>query len=147
MQKVMIGLFFFFLFGGSLNAQTSALFTVEGKAIRGYDPVAYFTDGKAIKGFSKFVYSWGGSDWHFFSDDHLKAFQRDPEKYVPQYGGYCAYGMAKGHKAPTDNDAWAIVNGKLYLNNSRDVQKLWKEKQMEYVQTADKNWPATKDKE
>jgi YHS domain-containing protein len=123
------------------------VFTVAGKAIRGYDAVAYFAEGKSVKGNSKFVYSWAGSDWHFVSEAHLKAFQQDPEKYAPQYGGYCAYGMANGYKAPTDNDAWMIVDGKLYLNYNKDVQKMWKEKQNEYILAADKSWPQTKNKE
>lgn len=146
MQKIIIGLAFFLIVSGTLNAQKSALFTVEGKAIRGYDPVAYFTESKAVRGNAKFVYSWGGSDWHFVTADNLNTFRQDPDKYVPQYGGYCAYGMANGYKAPTDNDSWTIVNGKLYLNYNKDVQKLWKEKQTGYIPSADKNWPKIKDK-
>ena len=67
--------------------------------------------------------------------------------YAPQYGGYCAYGLADGHKATTEPDAWLISNGKLYLNYNKDVQAKWKMKQAEYIQTANKNWPTLKDKE
>jgi hypothetical protein len=74
-------------------------------------------------------------------------FSKSPEKYAPQYGGYCAYGMSEGHKAPTDPNAWTIVNGKLYLNYSLDVKQKWNKNQMERIDQADKNWPQLKDKE
>ena len=77
----------------------------------------------------------------------LNAFKANPEMYAPQFGGYCAYGMANGHKAPTDPQAWSIIDNKLYLNYSKDVQKTWKTKSPEYIQTANKNWPELKDKE
>lgn len=146
MQKLLISVALLLSISFSSIAQQPELFSVSGKAIKGYDPVAYFTKGKAVQGDPKIVYTWRGSNWYFSSAEHLKAFQENPEKYSPQYGGYCAYGMADGHKAPTDNEAWTILNGKLYLNYNLDVQKMWKEKQAEYIITADKNWPELKSK-
>ncbi|HXB44544.1 MAG TPA: YHS domain-containing (seleno)protein, partial [Puia sp.] len=71
----------------------------------------------------------------------------NPAKYAPQYGGYCAYGLTGNHKAPTEPDAWTIIDGKLYLNYNKEVQGIWNKKQKEYISTADKNWPALKNKE
>ncbi|QEC66083.1 YHS domain-containing protein [Panacibacter ginsenosidivorans] len=130
-----------------LKAQKSPVF-IEGKtAINGYDAVAYFSEHMPVKGDKKFSYEWNGADWYFSKQSNLDSFKISPQKYAPQFGGYCAYGMAQGHKAPTDPMAWAIVNNKLYLNYNKDVQGLWKQKQDEYIQTAEKNWPKLKDKE
>jgi len=71
----------------------------------------------------------------------------EKNKYAPQYGGYCAYGMSEGHKAPTDPDAWTIVDGKLYLNYSKDIRTKWREGEKERIDKADKNWPQLKDSE
>jgi len=139
-------------FGGillstALQAQKSPVF-IEGKAaIRGYDAVAYFTEHKPVKGNKNFSYEWNGADWYFSNNANLDSFKTHPQKYAPQFGGYCAYGTAEGHKAPTDPFAWTIINGKLYLNYNKEVQSLWKQKQDEYIENAEKNWPQLKDKE
>src|ERR1051326_1205769 len=111
----------------SLFAQKAEVFNPSNKAIRGYDPVAYFTEGKPVKGNETLTYHWNNADWYFSSAQNLNLFSNNPDKYVPQYGGYCAYGMSEGHKAPTDPDAWTIVDGKLYLNYSKDVRVKWRE--------------------
>jgi len=131
----------------ALSAQKSPVFTADGAAIHGYDAVAYFKDSKAVKGDSRLSFSWNGGNWYFASQKNLEAFKTNPEKYAPQYGGYCAYGLANGHKASTEPDAWMIVNGKLYLNYNKEVQQKWMGKQSAFIQTADKNWPVLKDKE
>ncbi len=113
-------------------------------AINGYDPVAYFRENKATGGSPEFVYRWQETDWRFASKENLEIFKADPEKYAPQYGGYCAYGASQGHKAPTDPEAFAIVNGKLYLNYSKNVQKTWKADQSALIEKADKNWETLK---
>ena len=82
---------------------------------------------------------------HFFF--LLNSFSKNPDKYVPQYGGYCAFGLSDGHKAPTDPDAWTIVDGKLYFNYSLKVKELWIKNPTERIEKADKNWPMLKDKE
>jgi YHS domain-containing protein len=131
----------------SVSAQKSEVFVKSDAAIRGYDPVAYFIVGKPVKGNKQFSVSYKGVAWNFSSKQNAELFNANPEKYAPQYGGYCAYGLADGHKAPTDPDAWTIVNGKLYLNYDKDVQGLWTKKQKEYIIAADKNWPSVKGKE
>jgi len=130
----------------SLFSQKSETFVQSGKAIRGYDPVAYFSEGKPVKGDEKLVYNWNNANWYFSSQQNLDLFKANPEKYAPQYGGYCAYGLSEGHKAPTDADAWTIEDGKLYLNYNTDVRKMWSKEKKERIEKADKNWPTVKDK-
>nr|WP_246252544.1 YHS domain-containing (seleno)protein [Mesorhizobium camelthorni] len=86
-------------------------------AIRGYDPVAYFTENKAVEGTERFSHHWLGATWHFASAKNRDLFVRDPLKYTPQYGGYCADGVSLGTITTNiDPKAWRIIDGKLYLN-------------------------------
>jgi YHS domain-containing protein len=135
------------LISSTLFAQKAEVFQFSNQAIRGYDPVAYFLDGKAVKGDKNFKFHWKDADWYFSSKQNLNLFTKNPEQYAPQYGGYCAYGMSEGHKAPTDPDAWTIVDGKLYLNYSQDVRTDWRKSEKERIDKANKNWPQLKDKE
>lgn len=125
---------------GSVAAARAA----ENLQIKGYDPVAYFTAGKPAKGDSKFEYKWMDGTYRFATQENLELFKKTPEKYAPQYGGYCAYGMSEGYPAPIDPEAWTIVNGKLYLNYNKSVQKRWLENRDQRIIQADKNWPAIK---
>ena len=109
-------------------------------AIKGYDTVAYFKSNKAIKGSSSFTHKWNGASWNFSSKENLEAFKAAPEKYVPQYGGYCAYAMKDGKKVSIDPTAFDVRDGKLYLNYSKGVQKKWKEQVADYVKKADAAW-------
>jgi len=113
----------------------------SGLAIKGYDPVAYFTQSKPVKGSPAFTYQWMNATWRFASAADRDEFARAPEKYAPQYGGYCAYGVSQGHTAPIDPEAWTIVEGKLYLNYSKVVKKTWSEAIPKYVEDANRNWP------
>ena len=119
------------------------VFTARGNlAIRGYDPVAYFTEGKAVKGDKDFTLGWQGADWRFASAGNRDAFSEDPEKYAPQYGGYCAWAVSRNYTAPTDPDAFTLVNGKLYLNYNKRVMRQWLEDRDRNIEQADENWPA-----
>ncbi|MGC4038937.1 MAG: YHS domain-containing (seleno)protein [Chitinophagaceae bacterium] len=128
-------------------AQKSEIFVKDGAAIRGYDAVAYFTSGKPVKGSKEFSVNYKDATWLFSSKQNAETFKANPEKYLPQYGGYCAYGLANGHKATTEPDAWTILNGKLYLNYDKDIQQKWNKKQADYIIAADKYWPTIKNKE
>lgn len=119
--------------------------TLFGTAVHGYDVVAYFDEGKPVKGSREFQHEWQGARWHFASAERRDRFEADPERYAPQYGGYCAYAVAQGGKADIDPQAWRIVDGKLYLNLSRDVQALWEEDIPGYIRKADANWPRLRD--
>lgn len=146
MNKMFGSLVFFLILSVAVKAQKSEVFNTSDGAIHGYDPVAYFNEHRPVKGDKKFVLSWNSADWYFVNQKNLELFKLNPKMYAPQYGGYCAYGLADGHKAPTDPQAWTIVNGKLYLNYDKDVQQSWNKKQGEYILTADKLWPELKDK-
>lgn len=128
----------------SSQAQKSEVYVTKSGAINGYDAVAYFKSDKPVKGDSKFVYKWKDASWYFSSQENLQAFQSNPEKYAPQYGGYCAYGTSKGYKAPTEPDAFTIVNGKLYLNYNNQVKATWLKTKEELIEKADKNWETVK---
>ena len=128
-------------------AQKSAIFSTEGKAIKGYDPVAFFNQSNAVIGADSLSYTWQDATWLFSTRANLELFIKDPEKYAPQYGGYCAYGTSQGHKAPTQTDTWSIVNDKLYFNYNKKVQEMWTKDQQALIQKANKQWPEIKDKE
>ena len=112
-----------------------------GLAIRGYDPVAYHQQSGPVKGSAQFSYQWRDATWLFASAENRDRFQAEPERYAPQYGGYCAYAVSTGRTASIDPEAWKIVDGKLYLNYSKGVQKKWEQDVPGNIVKADKNWP------
>ena len=114
------------------------VYSTKDGAIQGYDPVAYFTDGKPVQGKTDLVYVWKDATGHFTSDEHRALFEQNPEKYAPQFGGYCAYGWSKGYNAKIDPVAWTILDDKLYLNYNLDVKSKWDEKRSEYIELATK---------
>ncbi|HEX5167670.1 MAG TPA: YHS domain-containing (seleno)protein [Cyclobacteriaceae bacterium] len=130
----------------SAQCQQPEIYSSSGTAINGYDVVAYFKEGQPVEGSKDFSYEWKGAQWLFSSQGNLATFKSDPEKYAPQFGGYCAFGVAEDHTAPTKPDAWTIVDGKLYFNYNTDVRKMWREKQAEYIQQGNQNWPGVLDK-
>ena len=115
-------------------------FSTDEGAIRGYDPVAYFTEGKPVKGKNSLTVKHGTGVYHFSTQAHLDLFKQDPDKYAPQYGGFCAYAMSKGFDVSSDPSAWTIRNDKLYLNYSKGVRKTWLKKPDEYIKKADVHW-------
>jgi YHS domain-containing protein len=140
-----LSLFVLLISSATAFAQTQ-YFNTDGVAIRGYDPVAYFNDDKAVEGSKQFSYSWMGTEWHFKNQSNLDTFKSDPEKYAPQFGGYCAYGVSEDHKSPTEPDAFTIVNDKLYLNYNVKVRTLWRKDTAGRIKTGEVNWINLKDK-
>ena len=114
-------------------------------AIEGYDPVAYFEEGKPVEGDSDYSYEWLGATWYFSSAENRDLFAADPEKYAPQYGGYCAWAVSQGYTAKIDPQAWSVVDDKLYLNYSLDVQKQWSHDVPGNITKADANWPGIRE--
>lgn len=112
----------------------------QGLAIRGTDPVAYFTEGRPVAGKPDFSYTWNDATWQFASAEHRDQFAENPEQYAPQYGGFCAFAVSQGKTATTDPEAWKIVDGKLYLNYSRERQIMWEKDIPGNIQKADANW-------
>lgn len=116
-------------------------FEKGGVAIRGHDPVAYFKEGRPVQGSPEHRAEHKGSVFLFASKANRAAFAAEPDRYAPQYGGFCAFGTAGGYKAATDPAAFSVVNGKLYLNYNRDVQKQWRADVPGFVAKADRQWP------
>ncbi|MEW6271963.1 MAG: YHS domain-containing (seleno)protein [Thermodesulfobacteriota bacterium] len=115
--------------------------TWRGIAIEGYDPVAYFTEGRAVEGSSEHTFEWMGATWRFASAANHDRFAADPAAYAPSYGGYCAWAVSQGKTAGVDPEAWKIVGGRLFLNYSKDVQRMWEQDVDGNVRKADANWP------
>ena len=116
-------------------------FERDGVALRGYDPVSYFTEGKPQPGVPAHSYVYKGSKFQFASADNQKLFVGNPDKYAPQFGGFCSYGTAQGYKVSTQPDAFSVVDGKLYLNYNREVVKIWQQDVPGNIVKAEENWP------
>lgn len=136
--------------GGTLPARagkapidTSRL---AGVALGGYDPVAYHALGRPTPGDPAIESVWRGARWRFASPAHRALFEAEPERYAPRYGGYCAWAVAQGYTAPGDPEAWRIVEGRLYLNYDRSVQRRFEQDIAGNVAKADGNWPEVLDR-
>jgi len=147
MKRLMLVAIAIFSLVSVVSAQKSAINAPKGTAVDGYDVVDFFSQGKPVKGSGAYTYQWGGANWLFESKANMELFAKSPEKFAPQYGGYCAYGASQGHKAPVEADTWSIVDGKLYFNYNKSVKEKWVKDQPAYIIEANKNWPLIKDKE
>ncbi|HEY4967885.1 MAG TPA: YHS domain-containing (seleno)protein [Puia sp.] len=147
MKKVWVVAIALISFCSVVSAQKSPVYAPKGIALDGYDAVAFFTQGKPVKGSSVYALQWNSAQWLFADQTNLESFKKTPEKYAPQYGGYCAYGAAQGHKAPVEIDTWSIVGNKLYLNYNQKVKSTWLKDEGAYIETANKNWLQIRDKE
>lgn len=113
-----------------------------GLAASGYDVVGYFAEGKPIQGTSQYTATYQGANYQFASRQNQQAFEQDPKHFAPQYGGYCAWGVAAQNDLfPTQPDLFEIVDDKLYLNFNKDVQTKWVAEKPGFIKSADKNWP------
>jgi YHS domain-containing protein len=146
-MKVII---YFLLFTTSITTLAQELsgkvFSTKNGAIDGYDVVAYFIDAELTKGDKQFALKWNDATWYFATDQHQNLFKANPEKYVPQFGGFCAYGVSKGYKVKADPQAWYIQDGRLYLNYDLDVQRTWLKDKPTYINKATNNWVKIKAK-
>ncbi|MDN3522167.1 YHS domain-containing (seleno)protein [Halomonas ramblicola] len=131
----------FGLSAAPVAADEGRIFTRDGLAIGGTDPVAYFTRGQPVPGLPEHRLEWRDATWQFASAEHRELFQQDPEAYAPQYGGWCAWAAARGEAASTIPEAWKIVDDKLYLNYSRWIQWRWERDLPAIIQAADEHWP------
>lgn len=113
-----------------------------GVAVKGYDLVAYVTAGKPMEGSEQFVHRIGATTYRFASAANRDAFAKEPERYLPQFGGFCAYAVSRGYTADIDPHAWRIVAGKLYLNYNHGAQAKWEQDVTGNIGKGDANWPA-----
>ena len=118
----------------------------NGLALQGYDPVGFFTDNRPVKGNQQFQSQYHGATYYFASAEHKAAFDKEPAKYEPQFGGFCAYGASRGKAVPIKIEAWQIVNGRLLMQYDLDVKNKFNTDPQGNLTKADKNWPGLVEK-
>ena len=107
----------------------------------GYDVVAYFTENMPVEGSDDFTVEYKNAEWNFSSQANLDKFNENPDMYVPQYGGYCAWAIANGDTASGDPLQWTVLNNRLYLNYDADIQAMWSADRENLIAKGDMNWP------
>ena len=112
----------------------------DNVAIRGYDMVAYFTEGRPMQGKPEFSHSWRDAEWHFASAAHRDQFAADPERYAPQFGGFCAMALTENVIKVVDPEAWTITDGKLYLNFSKKGRVKFRRDLQGNIEKSEDNW-------
>lgn len=145
MKQAVLG-FTMFIAAAAATPALAADYTHSTPGAAGYDVVAYFTDGKAMRGSGYHVADHNGVTYVFTSEEHKKLFVANPMKYLPAYGGYCAYGASVAKKFVADPEVWKIVDGTLYLNLDKGIQVKWEKDIPGNIKKADKNWTVIKDK-
>jgi YHS domain-containing protein len=130
-------------FAHAYDQNSTSAVNIDGKgvAIRGHDPVAYFTAGKPTPGNAEFSAKHDGATYHFANAANRDAFTKEPGKYAPAFGGFCAMGAVFEKKLDGDPNLWRIVDGKLYLNVGEPAQKRWLEDTKGNISKASQNWP------
>jgi YHS domain-containing protein len=126
--------------GGHGDEEATMSIGKNGMAIKGYDTVAYFTENKAVRGKSEHSYDWLGAKWLFSSAKHKALFVVNPEKYAPQFGAFCAMGVALHQAVPVNPRAWTIVDGKLYLNYNLEYRDMWRKDKEKNISNAITVW-------
>lgn len=144
-RNFLFALIFMLVAIGQTSAQSETMFSVNEQniAVSGYDVVSYFTANKAMKGSESYQATHEGATFYFSSKKNLKTFKKDPNKYVPQYGGYCAYAVAKGGKYPVNPETFKIVEGRLFLFYNKDgtnTLTLWNKDEATFLKAADASW-------
>lgn len=139
-KKILVGVLSALLLLAGGGFVVHGLSSMDALAIKGYDSLAYFKEGKALKGNAAYSFQWHDKMWQFSTRDNRDRFSADPEKYAPQYDGYCAWAMTQARKAETDPEVWEIYDGKLYLNCSRSAYEKWKRDIPGNIKKADANW-------
>jgi YHS domain-containing protein len=134
------------LLSGSLTG-AGEFYEKNGLALQGYDPVSYFTAAAPQLGVAHHAYTYKESTFGFVSAENRKLFVDNPEKYAPQYRGYCAYGTAHGHTASKRSSAFEVVDGKLYLNHTGLVRRLWRTDTAGNIAEANAKWPQVSQEE
>jgi len=136
-----------FAFASSALAASEFNVDANGLGLKGYDPVAYFEEGTAVPGSADYTATNDGVTYQFASAEHRDAFTANPDKYSPQFGGFCAMAAAMGKKFDVEPEAFRVVDGKLYLNVNKKVQAKWLEDVPGNIAKAEQNWPNIKDKD
>ena len=130
----------------SLQSVFAGDYTINTVGVEGYDLVTYHTSKRPLRGNGNNAAEYKGTTYLFTSEENRNEFEKNPEKYLPAYGGWCAYGVAVGKKFTADPEVWEIVNGKLYLNLDNSIKNLWIKDTTGYIKKADDNWTMIRDK-
>lgn len=130
-----------FSLGANANEYSNSVLAVQG-----YDVVSYQEGKRPVRGSGNLTSTKNGATYQFSSKANLKAFNKNPEKYIPAYGGYCAFGVGVGKKFIGDPEVWRVVDGTLYLNLDTKVQDRWLKDVKGQIKKADTNWVKIKDK-
>lgn len=146
MKRMLVVLMLFSALSTIATAKDLLNLNGNGVAIQGYDPVAFFTDNRPVKGNPQFQSDYRGAKYYFASAEHKAAFDKEPAKYEPQFGGYCAYGASQGHPAPIKIEAWQIVNGRLLMQYDLSIKDKFNKDQQGNLHKADQNWPGIVEK-
>lgn len=130
---------------GSAEASTRRLNHHRGVMLRGFDTVAWFTEAAPRRGAAQHQTQWEGVTWHFASAENRARFVADPQAFAPRFGGFCAFGVARGYKVDIDPNAWHIAAGRLYLNYNLGVQREWQQDVPGFIAQAEAKWPRLMD--
>ena len=130
----------------SLQAFSAEQYLVNTVGVNGYDLVSYYNAKRPVRGNGNYVSEHDGVTYLFSSEKNKKTFDSSPHKYVPAYGGWCAYGVAVGKKFSADPEVFEIVDERLYLNLDTGIKKEWRKDIPGNIQKANKNWKQIKDK-
>ncbi len=137
---VFLGLVGFWWYQSNQNNPKPEIFSKNGIALEGYDPITFFEESEPVLGKKDLSLDYKGVEWRFTTSDNLSEFKSRPESYIPKYGGYCAYGTSNGYKAPTKIETWTVYQGKLYFNYNMKVKQKWSSDKDNYIKKADKYW-------
>jgi YHS domain-containing protein len=140
-RRISIALLALAAFAANLPAGELVNVDQNGVALQGYDPVVYFTEGRPAKGTQELAASYNGATYYFASAEHKAQFEKEPGKYAPLFGGYCAFAVSRGATAPISVDAFEIIHGQLVLQKNKDILKRWQEDSEGNFQKAEVNWP------
>jgi YHS domain-containing protein len=125
---------------GNAAAQNMSPIAGQRVALKGYDPISYFTDGKPEKGSSEFTFAFDDTTYWFKNAEHRDKFTADPERYAPQFDGFCALQLSRGRKVEADPEAWTITNGKLYVFSGKGGVPKFQEQPVAIAEKAGENW-------
>jgi YHS domain-containing protein len=125
---------------GNAAAQNTSPIAGQRVALKGYDPISYFTDGKPEKGSSEFTFAFDDTTYWFKNAEHRDKFIADPERYAPQFDGFCTLLLSRGLKVEADPEAWTITNGKLYVFSGKGGVPKFQEQPVAIAEKAGENW-------
>ncbi|MGI9554120.1 MAG: YHS domain-containing (seleno)protein [Thermodesulfobacteriota bacterium] len=130
----------------SIQAFSAQQYLYNTVGVNGYDLVSYFNAKRPVRGNGNYITEHDGVTYLFSSEQNKQTFDKNPEKYLPAYNGWCAFGVSVGKKFSADPEVWEIVDGKLYMNLDPGIKIMWREDIPGNIKKADKNWPKIKDK-